>query len=204
MRQVDYNAHESHGTLVGHLRGLHGHDERTIAGAPFHRLQEIHVTDHAEDPPQHQHNVVPEGLRSCDECGRITEAGEFPDWPGGVCEVCDPSVADTVVDLEHVCRLLAAEGIPAYVEQTGGGVATIYAGQPREDEDRGHRYPVIAGPGWFEGPDWTEGRADTRELYVGPDDDGEVTPTAIAPGTKEDEIAAVIAKQVREHQEGQP
>lgn len=35
-----------------------------------------------------------EGLRSCDECGRMTDAGEFPDWVDGVCETCDPSVLD--------------------------------------------------------------------------------------------------------------
>lgn len=31
-------------------------------------------------------------LRECDECGRITDAGEAPDWPNGVCERCDPSI----------------------------------------------------------------------------------------------------------------
>lgn len=29
-------------------------------------------------------------LRMCDKCGKITEAGEFPDWPNGMCEECDP------------------------------------------------------------------------------------------------------------------
>lgn len=35
---------------------------------------------------------VPEGMRSCDECGRTTDAGEAPDWVNGVCENCDPSI----------------------------------------------------------------------------------------------------------------
>lgn len=33
-----------------------------------------------------------DGLRECDECGRVTDAGEYPDWPDGVCETCDPGV----------------------------------------------------------------------------------------------------------------
>lgn len=31
-------------------------------------------------------------IRTCDECGRITDAGEYPDWIDGKCEDCDPSV----------------------------------------------------------------------------------------------------------------
>jgi hypothetical protein len=54
------------------------------------------------------------------------------------------------LDLDEVCRLLKEEGIPAYVEQTGGGCATIYAGLLREVE-----VPTVA---WYpasgaEGPD---------------------------------------------------
>lgn len=33
-------------------------------------------------------------LRECDECGRVTEAGEFPDWVNGKCEDCDPDIWD--------------------------------------------------------------------------------------------------------------
>lgn len=29
-------------------------------------------------------------LRMCDSCGRITDAGDSPDWPNGECEACDP------------------------------------------------------------------------------------------------------------------
>lgn len=34
------------------------------------------------------------GLRSCDICGRVTDAGDYPDWVDGVCEICDPAVYD--------------------------------------------------------------------------------------------------------------
>lgn len=35
-----------------------------------------------------------DGTRECDECGRVTDAGEFPDWVNGVCEDCDPTIWD--------------------------------------------------------------------------------------------------------------
>ena len=31
-------------------------------------------------------------VRSCDVCGRETDAGEWPDWPNGICEDCDPDL----------------------------------------------------------------------------------------------------------------
>lgn len=37
---------------------------------------------------------VKANVRSCDECGRETDAGEWPDWVNGVCEDCDPSILD--------------------------------------------------------------------------------------------------------------
>ena len=41
----------------------------------------------------------PEGaLRDCDECGRVTDAGEYPDWVNGVCEECDPSILAATVE----------------------------------------------------------------------------------------------------------
>ena len=35
---------------------------------------------------------VKSDMRSCDECGRETDAGEWPDWVNGICENCDPSI----------------------------------------------------------------------------------------------------------------
>lgn len=37
-----------------------------------------------------------DGLRTCDTCDRVTDAGEYPDWTNGRCEDCDPSVLETV------------------------------------------------------------------------------------------------------------
>lgn len=41
-------------------------------------------------------------LRECDQCGRITDAGEWPDWINGKCEECDP---DILTHPENVERL---------------------------------------------------------------------------------------------------
>ena len=35
---------------------------------------------------------VKSDMRSCDECCRETDAGEWPDWPNGICEECDPDL----------------------------------------------------------------------------------------------------------------
>ena len=35
-----------------------------------------------------------EGWRECDDCGRTTEAGAWPDWINGSCEDCDPDILD--------------------------------------------------------------------------------------------------------------
>jgi hypothetical protein len=117
------------------------------------------------------------------------------------------------LNLETICDMLRAKGIPAYVEQTGGGCATIYAGESfertepmyswasGEREVIGHgtetRFPALAGPGWFDGPGWTEGRADTADFYIGPDDDGDNAPPFTANDewteqTAADAIASVV------------
>jgi hypothetical protein len=75
------------------------------------------------------------------------------------------------VEFDEVVRRLEAEGITAYVEQTGGGTATIYVGEATEDEHGDRRFPCAVGPGWFEGPGWTLGGGHNHDLYVGPDND---------------------------------
>jgi hypothetical protein len=94
----------------------------------------------------------------------------------------------TVLNLETVCSILHDKGVRAYVEQTGGGCATIYAGTQHPYPERGETWPAwdaAAGPGWFEQQPtrtadglhfegwFAEGRADTSDFSVGPDDMGE-------------------------------
>jgi len=95
-----------------------------------------------------------------------------------------------LIDFDAVVAGLAALGIPAFVQQTGGGVATIYAGTVTGD-----RYQALAGPGWFTGPGWTLAKGYAGEFSVSSDDDGEgpYTETGIADPAA---LAAVIAAYV--------
>jgi hypothetical protein len=79
---------------------------------------------------------------------------------------------DTEIDFDALVELIEQRGIPAYVEQTGGGCATIMVGTPDADEN----FPVLAGPGWFVGPGWTLGRGTWEEFCWGRDDQGETDP----------------------------
>lgn len=122
-----------------------------------------------------------------------------------------------ILDLDEVVRLLKEEHhTAAYVEQTGGGCATIYAGVLAEREEPRYRWTengreqvgtelnprwqAVAGPGWFEGPGWTNGRATVDEFYVGPDDDGEADPVVATRDWTERDAAAAIAKEVGSHE----
>jgi len=106
------------------------------------------------------------------------------------------------IDLQKVCDILASEhSVTAYVEQTGGGCATIYAGEPWDEANWGNRYPAVAGPGWFDGPGWTLPRGDLHDFYIGPDDDGE-SDDITRPLDDHDEtaVARLIAAAVAEYQ----
>lgn len=102
------------------------------------------------------------------------------------------------ISLDHVVSVLRGSGVDGHVEQTGGGVATIYAGPPYIDTEGFTRYPAVAGPGWFEGSGFTDPRADLDEFCVGPDDDGETVTELDADGTV-DQVASLITKQVKLH-----
>lgn len=106
-----------------------------------------------------------------------------------------------VIDLDAVVEHLHRMGVHAYVEQTGGGTATIYAGARWHEEGWGDRWAAIAGPGWFDGPNWTQGRAHADDFYVGPDDDGASNPDTI---TSDDPavIALAIAAVAEKYRNG--
>jgi hypothetical protein len=86
------------------------------------------------------------------------------------------SMSDVVDEIERT-----APDVVAYVEQTGGGCATIFAALRQEgstdpvlyqhpDEAGFGRYPVLAGPGTF---DWhgRDHEGSLADFYVGPDPD---------------------------------
>lgn len=108
------------------------------------------------------------------------------------------------ISLDRIVTLIEHAGITAYVEQTGGGIATIFAGQQRvQFDDEGNsleddRWDAAGGPGWFQGEGWTDARATLLDFVVGVDDMGEigtVTPLRIGAHT-EAGIAALIVAQV--------
>jgi hypothetical protein len=143
---------------------------------------------------------------------------------------------DFVIDLDEVARFVREAGFPASVDQTGGGTATICAGDElgvwahrddpeqlklhgttrtmsgigRDGQRRGpdvevaacdgecYRYEALAGPGWFDGPAWTRGRADLRDFYVGPDDDGSADPRHVPDDATAESVAALIVGVIRE------
>lgn len=102
-----------------------------------------------------------------------------------------------VVDLDRIAAMLTERGIPAFVEMTGGGVATVYGGPDVRDAAGETRYTFLIGPGWFDGPGWTLARADTADLGWGPDDDGDdpAAYTDAGPRMTEADIVAAVAAQ---------
>jgi len=127
------------------------------------------------------------------------------------------------IDMEKICDILKEDyKIPAYVEQTGGGTATIYAGElkpvtresvawypasgaegPDQEVvdgkirvDHGtvteEKYAAVAGPGWFRGPGWQHGVGELNDFYIGPDDDSTEN-FMTSPGLTEHDVARIIA-----------
>lgn len=113
------------------------------------------------------------------------------------------------IDMQEVCDILRSRGDEsAYVEQTGGGCATIYAGGHVGTYNGDPIWGAVAGPGWFEGPSWSRPVASTDEFYVGRDGSGydvewsddyrEGTSTSPAPGASAATIADLIEATARE------
>lgn len=115
--------------------------------------------------------------------------------------------ARTEIDLDKVVHILVTEYHldNAFVEQTGGGCATIYAGPTRpnvEEDPTGEHgevlYAACAGPGsygWGRKPS----TADLVEFYVGPDDrEGYYALSAADVGAiTEEHVARLIAAQAK-------
>lgn len=97
------------------------------------------------------------------------------------------------LDMDWVtAQIIERTGVTAYVEQTGGGCATIYVGTMDEEGFP----PFMCGPGWFDGPNWTQGRAHIDEFYWG-DHQGETEAGSNfddTPKTIVDKIVAMMAQ----------
>ncbi len=101
------------------------------------------------------------------------------------------------IDMEAIASAVQTAGFHAYVEQTGGGTATIYAGRLHDRETDDPHYSAVAGPGWFRGPGWTAPRASRDDFSVGRHDHGETDPTLVSePGAWKSDaelVAAIVA-----------
>lgn len=62
-----------------------------------------------------------------------------------------------------------ATSLPAYIEHTGGGCATVQIGYLGPDD----RYTLLIGPGTFNWADSSRSIFYLDDMYIGPDDDGE-------------------------------
>jgi len=111
-------------------------------------------------------------------------------------EESEPQVI--VFDADAIAALVRKEGIRCLVWQSGGGTATICAGEEYLDAEGISRSPILVGPGIY---GWGERPSEfySSELYLGPDDDGEADPVdVIAAGCNtEREIADLIIASVR-------
>lgn len=101
------------------------------------------------------------------------------------------------INMDRIIEILNERlNVSAYVEQTGGGVATIFAGAIRQEEGYGDRYAAVAGPGTF-GWGQRPSVADSVDFCVGADDSGETDPIYCAEvgAVTEVQIAMLIAAQ---------
>lgn len=102
------------------------------------------------------------------------------------------------INLDRVCSLVLAAGVPCEVEQTGGGTATIYAGplHERSDDPDWPRHAAAMGPGYFEQHigrgAYLDARAWREECYIGADDDGESRDYIAAEDLTEEQCAAAL------------
>lgn len=95
------------------------------------------------------------------------------------------------IHLDPLVELLRKRGMTdAYVEQTGGGCATVYVLGGR----------IQAGPGWFAGPGWSDGRATLDDFYLGWDSDdrdaGETATQKLAKAGSVDDVVDHIVERI--------
>jgi hypothetical protein len=101
----------------------------------------------------------------------------------------------TEFSMVELAEAVVDRGVPAFIEHTGGGCATIFAGALAFNPETGEaRWPACAGPGRYE---FGLVFADTEEFWIGPDDDGTTKPIEAIPGWSIDLMADAIVATVR-------
>lgn len=101
-------------------------------------------------------------------------------------------------DLDLIVAELGRLDVPAFLEQTGGGTATLYAGESTYDfGERCHRMSAVAGPGHFDGPGWTRGKAWREEFSLGRNDEDLNESVCPPQDATEAQVALMIANVVQ-------
>jgi hypothetical protein len=113
--------------------------------------------------------------------------------PAAIVAVADEAPR-RVWNMDTIAKLVRERFDNAYVEMTGGGCATIYAGPVVVDAAGDNRYALIAGPGSYGGRGFgrDEDSVASYDFCYGNDDDGETTPIFVAETESEETIAALF------------
>lgn len=103
------------------------------------------------------------------------------------------------IDMLAVAEQVRAAGHGAFVDHSGGGHMTIFAGPVDDLPDAAgdYRRAVLAGPG-FNYPDGVFG--DATDFAVGPDDDGATTPVLTPHTVTTEQVADLIVDQIGKQQ----
>jgi hypothetical protein len=101
------------------------------------------------------------------------------------------------IDLDKVVALLRQDGVDAYVEMTGGGIATIFAGptRPMPEDPEFREYAACAGPGSY-----SDHSASLYDFVVGVENgegEGEYVEPLTLGVVDEEGVARLIAAQAR-------
>lgn len=94
----------------------------------------------------------------------------------------------SLTTLAHTIHLRT--GLPVLIEHTGGGIQTIFAGEP----DRDGYYPFAAGPGWI---DNGESVASTHDFCWGSDSGGDEE--CANPDDTDQSVAAKVVAWISAH-----
>lgn len=140
-------------------------DDCDPQGLPFNGYRVPMVCYHCQLPAHWDEQL---GWYQHDEIGK-------PCWRLDDDDNRTPCEPNDVIDLDQLVDVLQRLGLHAMTEMTGGGVATVYAGKvvgADPDLCDAPLYEACAGPGWFEGPYYSQPRATLNEFYVdrGPQD----------------------------------
>lgn len=93
-------------------------------------------------------------------------------------------------NLDEVRDILTSRGVNADVWHSGGGIYTLYVGQPNEEQE----YPYAVGPATI-----TDGKPVTEagDTYGGPHDEGEHTPVLFTEDHTVEDIADLMEAAVQ-------